>query len=330
MPTHIVISVDTEEEGLWGGHYQSSGHTTENLKGLARFQATCESMGVAPTYLIDAPVLDNHQAVVNLRSWSIGSRCEIGSHCHPWCNPPITEECSSTETSYVCNLPAEVQHQKLAWLTNRIGDTFGQRPSSYRAGRYGFDGTSAQVLNELGYRVDSSVLPLHDYRSQHGPDFRASNRFPHPLFDSPSQLVELPITSGFTGRGYNMQRRLWTELRKSPWARLRLAGIADRLGIARRVKLSPEGTRLSDLRRLVDRAVGDGLPVLVLMLHSSSLVAGFSPYAKDDAMLEKLYQRLTGIVRYAMEEHRAVPMTLTAAATSLFHDTPPKSTSTKP
>ncbi len=54
---------------------------------------------------------------------------------------------------------------------------FEKPPTSYRAGRYGFDLTSAEILADLGYIVDSSVLPLHDYRRKKGPDFMMAEAF---------------------------------------------------------------------------------------------------------------------------------------------------------
>lgn len=299
----FIISVDTEEEGL-------------NLRGLPRFQALCEQLGVPPTYLIDAPVLENAAAIANLRQWQTAGRCEVGSHCHPWCNPPIAAAPLRPADTFLSNLPLELQREKLGWLTARIADALGQPPTSYRAGRYGFNQTSAQVLLELGYLVDSSVLPLYDYRPQGGPDFRDSRREPHRLHCAVvgRDLLEIPVTAGFTAPGYRRRRAVWSRVRERPWKHLRGAAIADRLGIARRVKLSPEGTRLADLIALVDASVKDGIETMVLMLHSSSLVAGFSPYARDNAMLESLYDRLAGVVRYATSEYGFYGTTLTEAA----------------
>lgn len=321
----LVVSVDTEEEGLWGGQYQVRGNTTENLRGLPRFQAVCEQLGVPPTYLIDAPVLDDAAAISHLRRWQDAGQCEVGSHCHPWCNPPFDPGPLRSVDTFLCNLPIDLQREKLRWLTERIADAVGRSPTSYRAGRYGFDSSSAELLLELGYRVDSSVLPMYDYSGQGGPDYRLCRRQPHHLgsVDAEQTLIEIPITAGFTAAGYSRRRAIWSRLRQRPWNRFHGAGIADRLGIARRVKLSPEGSRLTDLIALVDASVQDGLKTLVLMLHSSSLVAGLSPYARDQAMLDKLYDRLTGVVQYATSEFGFQGTTLTGAANSMlapFHE----------
>ncbi len=320
----IVVSVDTEEEGRWGCDYSTSDNPTQNLRGLSRFQALCEKHGVAPTYLIDAPVLLDQAAIAELSTWQEAERCEVGAHCHPWCNPPIVSQLPLEAETFLCNLPVELQFEKLKWLTDHISNCFGKSPTSYRAGRYGFSAeTTAPILAELGYAVDSSVLPMFEYRRVQGPDFRFASRDPVFIVQSTqSRILELPITSGFTKSGYRLRRWLWIATRRQPWKFLKLAGIADSLGFARRLKLSPEGTSIAELRGLVDACLKDGLSTLVLMLHSSSLAAGFSPYAKNAEALEKLYARLDAILRYAIDQHGCQPVTLTAAAKHIAACTP--------
>jgi len=316
---YLVVSVDTEEEGLWGGNYRVSGNTTRNLRGLARFQDCCERLSVPPTYLIDAPVIYDAEAIALMRRWQDAGRCEVGSHCHPWCNPPLATSAPTSAETYLCNLPVEVQYEKLKWLTDRIADAVGRVPTSYRAGRYGFGPSSAGILEQLGYQVDSSVLPLHEYLSKGGPDFREASRHPFRYFgnDDERHLLEIPVTAGFTRHGYEWQRKLWIALRAKPWRRMRLAGVADYMGIGRRVKLSPEGTRLNDLKRLIDTCYRDGLDTLVLMLHSSSLVAGLSPYATDAAQLDSFYTRLSQMIKHATIQYGYRPVTLTQCAAEL-------------
>lgn len=315
-PGQLIVSVDTEEEGLWGGVYTVHNNKTDNLRGLNRFQSLCERWRMPPTYLIDAPVLDDGIAVAQLKAWQDAGVCEVGAHCHPWCNPPIVSQSPNEFDTFLCNLPRELQFEKLNWLTCQISERFERPPTSYRAGRYGFDLTSAEILADLGYVVDSSVLPLHDYRSKKGPDFMMAQRVCYQLFSNTShrKLIEFPVTAGFTRAGYKWRRQYWQWSRRSPWKMMRIAGLLDRLGIARRVKLSPEGTRLDDLEKLIDAVKQDGVETLVLMLHSSSLVKGLSPYARDDNMLEQLYTRLEGALRCAIDVHGFRPATLTQAA----------------
>lgn len=312
----LVVSVDTEEEGLWNGVYPVRKNSTANLRGLARFQALCERHEIPPTYLVTAPVLDDQQAVADLSNWQQQSRCEVGTHCHPWCNPPITSEQVPREESYLSNLPRQQQFDKLTWLTEAIADRMSVRPTSFRAGRYGFSEVTAECLMRLGYVVDSSHLPLFAYPEDGGPDYRMHARRPHRLVDASTQrsLIEIPVTTGFTRAGYERRRRIYQQARRPHARKFRLAGIADRLGIARRVKLSPEGNSVRDLQHLMSAAVQDGLHTLVLMLHSSSLVAGCSPYSSTEIHLEDFLGRLEKCLQFARTEFNAQGVTLTQAA----------------
>ncbi len=309
----ISVTVDTEEEGLWGGDYPVRNCTTENLRGLARFQSLCEKYSIPPTYLIDAPVLEDELAVKQLRSWQDSRLCEVGTHCHPWCNPPLVSGTVSESASYLCNLPVELQYQKLEWLTQRISDVIGRRPTSYRAGRYGFNATSIAPLDQLGYAVDSSILPGYDYSKCHGPDFSALDRFPSRLQceHGGHSIIEFPITTGFTRSNFYGLRRHLRRLVETPLGRVtKLASISNRLGLSRHVKLSPEGTTLGELQGLVQSSLSSGVRYLVLMLHSTSLLPGFSPYAKDVAAVEALYERMERIFEYATKSFECEGCTL--------------------
>ncbi|MCA9246776.1 MAG: polysaccharide deacetylase family protein [Planctomycetales bacterium] len=304
----LVVTVDTEEEGLWGGEYRREGNTVENIRGVPRFQQICDSLGVRPTYLVDTPVAASDEAVAILRPLQDEGRAEIGAHLHPWCAPPFDEPLGS-ENSYQCNLPVSLQREKLHNLTGLITKQFGSRPVSFRAGRYGLDVAGARLLEELGYRVDSSVVPFYDYAPQHGPDFRDAPHTPYHVGHASlcqrgeaSSILEVPVSTGYTRGEFNVRSR-WRAWAASPALRpLHMVGILDRLGLARRVKFSPEQASAAEMRRLVDAYVRQRAPVMVMMLHSSSLSAGHSPYAADAAALEKLLGAMTETIKYCCEE----------------------------
>jgi hypothetical protein len=316
----ICVTVDTEEEGLWGGSFPVRNCTTENLRGLERFQNLCDKYSLPPTYLIDAPVLEDRRAVNDLKEWMLQGRCELGAHTHPWCNPPIVLENVSNRDSFFCNLPNDLQFEKLKWLTDRITDVFDQPPRTYRAGRYGFSTASIPHLCQLGYVLDSSVLPFFDYSAEDGPDYRQSARHPQLISDpvSKQSIWELPVSTGFSSPGfYSLRKRLWRCIGGPLGRKTKLAGLGVRFGLTRHLKLSPEGTELKELKGLVDGLVRDGINHLVLMLHSTSLMPGFSPYCKTPEALENLYDRLEKTLQHAIEHHHFQGAALLDVATDL-------------
>ena len=75
------------------------------------------------------------------------------------------------------------------------------------------------------------------------------------------------------------------------WMRpLRLAGIASRLHLLRRVMLSPELSSPRDMLRLAKHLVAHGMTHLDLTLHSPSLRPGLSPYARSRRDADRLLE----------------------------------------
>lgn len=320
VPPRLLVTVDTEEEGLWGGQYRPTGNTVQNIAGVPRFQEVCERHGVRPVYLATAPVIDDDRAAAILGEIHAQGRCEIGAHLHPWCTPPL-EDPAGRAYSFMCNLPVELQRRKLAWLTERIETRFGQRPRSFRAGRYGLDMTGARVLAELGYAVDSSVIAFSDFSGERGPDFSAAPFTPYYLDGEdlcrPHRqgcLLEVPVCVGFNRRNFAAAWRLRRAAMRTPWRQLRAVGVVDRLGLAKRIKLSPEQASAGEMIQLVEAALAQGVPALVMLLHSSSLVPGYSPYVADARRLEEFLADLDQTLAHCVVRRGLTPATLSELA----------------
>lgn len=325
MKPCLIVTVDTEEEGLWGGQYRRSGNSVNNIRGIPRFQELCDRFGVKPTYLVDAPVVEDDAAVELLRAIQDDGRAEIGAHVHPWCNPPFEEEISP-RNSYLCNLPEPLQRAKLTWLTERIEQRFGRRPTSFRAGRYGLDIVGARILHELGYIVDSSVIPFTDYSADGGPNFE---RAPHtPYFVDGDDLcrphdagflLEVPVSVGFNRRNFARAQAVRQAARR-PWIRpLHAEGLLDRLGIVRRIKFSPEQASATQMKRLADAYFAVGAPALVMMFHSSSLMANCSPYVPTPMASHRFHTNMHEVFAYWGEKGKTATSTLTEFATELWN-----------
>ncbi len=320
--TNLIVTVDTEEEGLWGGEYRRTGNTVENIRGVPRFQELCDRWGIQPVYLVDAPVVDSDDAVGTLRPIHDDGRCEIGTHVHPWCNLPFEEEINEVN-SYLSNLPESLQRRKIEWLTDRIESRFGHRPTSFRAGRYGLDIVGARILADLGYVVDSSVIPFTDY-SPNGPDFGEASYDPYFVGDcflegtsNSSGLLEVPVTVGFNRVDFRRADMLRRIAGRTPLRQMRCVGILDRLGVVQRIKLSPEQASAEQMKRLLSVRVRQGAPCVVLMLHSSSLVTTLSPYVPNHRALEQLYETLNQVFSYAIGDLMLTGATLTTFGNKL-------------
>jgi hypothetical protein len=303
-PPALLVTIDTEEEGLWRGSYRKSGNTVANLRGIPWFQTLCDSLEILPTYLVDSPVVADPDGSDLLRAYQQEGRAEVGAHLHPWCTAPFEEEVCP-RNSWLQNLPQDLQRRKLQTLTDEITRVFGRPPTSFRAGRYGLGTFAATVLAEMGYLVDSSVIPFTNYSGQAGPDYSAADWKPYRVSpanllaaDPAGRLLELPVSVGFNSNDF---QRTWSRHRRFATGlprHLKLNGVLDRLRIGQRIKLSPEQASTGEMQTLIRRSLRQGAECLVLMFHSSSLVEGLSPYVSDSERFEQFRQRLTEILTY--------------------------------
>ena len=282
--TRFCVTVDTEETFDWDGPFSRVEHHLGALPTLAEGQGYFARAGVVPTYFVDYPVARNFAAIDALGQAAADGAAEIGTHLHPWVTPPYVEDVNR-HNSYVGNLPHETESAKLDSVTTAIERAFGRRPTSYRAGRYGIGPNTAAILHAAGYRIDSSVRPLFDYRNEGGPDFSDATSLPY-WFGPDDSLLELPLGCAYTG---------WAGRRFRPWlfSKLngtgRLQGLAARSRLLTRVPLTPEGTPPDLACAAIDRLQEDGAPVLVMSFHSPSLAIGHSPYVRTAADLKRFY-----------------------------------------
>jgi peptidoglycan/xylan/chitin deacetylase (PgdA/CDA1 family) len=316
----FVVTIDTEEEGLWSGSFRERGNSCENIKELPHVQAIFEKHGVVATYLVDYPVVTDPAAIAVLESFRGGAGIEIGAHLHPWCNPPFSalpEELAASEArTFAHRLPVEIQRDKLRALRDRIAEVFQRPPTSYRAGRWGFDATTIPLLEELGFTVDSSVFPLSWERVEGGPDFSGARLEPYRLSRNDacragdSAVIEVPATGIVTGAFGALVERLVRPLGPRPGMRRVLEALGYR-------SLRPELWGSEDLRRVADAVHRRGAPVFNLMFHSSACQPGATPYVRTHEDRERFCARIDDIVGYVMARYGARPVGLSSVPSHL-------------
>lgn len=281
----LLVVVDTEEEFDWSKPHSRSEIGVDNVKHQGRAQTILERYGVRPTYVVDYPVASQEAGYQALREWLADGRCGIGAHLHPWVNPPFEEELSA-RNSYPSNLPAELEKAKLLRLTETIETNFGHRPIVYRAGRYGLGPATGGILEELGYEIDTSVVPLTSFGDDGGPDFTAFDVDPF-WFGPSRRVLELPLTVAWHGRLRGYGKTLYPWLTSETGMRLHLPGVFAHLRLLERIRLTPEGANFADLKRVTNTMLASGSRFFVLSYHSPSIVPGNTPYVRNEPELRK-------------------------------------------
>lgn len=280
-PPCLLVLADAEEAFDWGKPFSRAATDVSSMARQLDAHRIYDRYGVRPTYLVDYPVAIQDAGRAPLRDLLADRRCDVGAQLHPWVNPPYTEEVT-TWNSFNGNLPVELEHAKLTRLCAAIGEAFGTPPRIYRAGRYGVGARTAEMLLDLGFQADSSTMPRWNYAHEGGPDYLdASSRLY--WLDRACQLLEIPNSAAFVGRlagldgGSGRAAALFHPLSE----RLGLTGTAARLGLLERIKLTPEGTRPDEAKRLIRAMLATGHRTFVVSYHTSSLQPGNTPYVRS-------------------------------------------------
>jgi hypothetical protein len=194
----------------------------------------------------------------------------------------------------------------------------GDRPVSYRSGRYGFSSDHVALLERAGYQVDSSVAPLFFEGHKGGPDFADAPLTPyrlaydHPTRPGSSAVLELPVSCALN--------RHWPRALQLAWARApkpyTTKRVLKRLGIVHPVWLRPSYSSLEEMTTLARRLASRGVPLLNVIFHSSEAIVGGSPYNRTPGELEAFLERLDRFLAFAVDDLGAVPLTFREFAAS--------------
>ena len=281
----LAVVVHTEEEFDWGKPHDRSATTVEHMRHIGRAQAIFDEFGIVPNYVIDYPIASQELAIAPLKEYADSGRALIGAHLHPWVSPPHEEQVNAFN-SYPGNLPRALEAEKLRLLSEQIHRSFGRRPLTYLAGRYGFGPNTAEILDELGYEVDISPAVPIDFSADGGPDYSAFSSHPF-WFGTRRRLLGLPGTGGYVGRLRGGGTPLYRRLTSPAMKRARVAGLVARLRLLERIRLSPEDYDEPEMRRLTDTLLDDGVRVFVFSFHSPSVMPGGTPYVRSSDDLER-------------------------------------------
>jgi peptidoglycan/xylan/chitin deacetylase (PgdA/CDA1 family) len=306
---YLLVGIDTEGDNQWDAAARLN-QRFENIYALPRLHALFARHGVRPTYVITYPVARDPAAAEVLRGLKRGGDCEIGAHHHVWETPPFTED-DVRRHDYAANLPLGTFEAQLASLTDAIAEAVGERPVSYRSGRFGFSASHVAALEARGYRVESSVAPLFYEAHKHGPDFVEAPLGPYFLaYDSATRpgtsgVLEIPVSAALNRR---MPKRLQYLYARAPRPYM-TKRVLRKLGVAHVRWLRPSYSSLDDMIGLARDLASSGEPVLNLLFHSSEAIVGGSPYNRTDAELTAFCDRLERFFDFARTSLNATPAT---------------------
>jgi hypothetical protein len=286
-----TIVIDAEEDFDWAAPMRGTEYSVACMRCVTELRPLLSASGIVPTYMLTYPILDDAHIVSLLRRQYASGQCELGVHLHSWVTPPF-DDSDGPAQSYLSNLPAAAQEQKLLTIIAKFRDCFGIDPVMFRAGRYGFNRATAAMLEAHGFAIDTSLAPRTDFSPDGGPDFTAFGSEPF-WFGRDRALLEAPLCRGVVGWSGRLAPSLYRAgARHFPDSRL-IPAVLGRLRCAERITVSPEGNDEGAMIRFIRRRRRLGQSVFSLSFHSSSLAAGRNPYVRSQADLHFFYDRLS-------------------------------------
>lgn len=302
QPARLITMVDAEEAFDWSRPFSREARDVTSMRSQHLAHRVFERHGVVPVYLTDFPVVEQDDGRAPLREFLRGGHCEMGAQLHPWVTPPFTEAVHQAN-SFAGNLPVPTELAKARMLTDALGEAFGQHPLIYRTGRFGVGPRTADILKHLGYAADSSVAPCWPpAMARNDPEAWATGHAPY-WVDRERTLMEIPVSAGLVGHLSGRVGRHIAPLLFRPGAEhLRLPGLAARLGLLERIRLTPEGMTLDEAKRLTRALHAAGQRVFVLTYHSPSLAPGNTPYVRTPKDRDAFLDWLDGYYSFFREE----------------------------
>jgi peptidoglycan/xylan/chitin deacetylase (PgdA/CDA1 family) len=242
--------------------------------------------------------------------------CEIGAHLHPWVTPPVEEDIHEHNTHAV-NLPTDLVRRKIRNLTHKLEEEFGERPLTFRSGRWGVNEVLLKMLLEEGYQTDSSIHPFYAdsiFSYYHAPE---TPYWPD-LSDciqkgTQREIFEIPVTSGFNRPYFRMCHNIHHVCSAKPWNIFHGIGILWHLNIMRKLQLSPELADASNMIALMDACLKRGHRIIHMFFHSSSLLPGGSPYVSNEDDEHAFYRKIADVITYLKTHVEVEFCTLTEA-----------------
>ena len=295
MSVYLCISIDCECDKGPGWRLQKPLAFSGIAQGIGqRLQPLFRRYRMKPTYLLSPEIMHDPQSVETLAR--LAGEAELGTHLHGELAGPGAFEPDVTSV-FQRDYDRETERQKLQALTELFRDAFGRAPRSFRAGRFGIGANSLELLQELGYRVDSSVTPHKDWTRAGAPglSFRRAPTQPYwPVLNAPERraekpgpLMEVPVTIRPSALGLVP---LIGHMAEPRWLRPTRGSVERLIAVAR-----------DELRQI--REEDKNRPVLLnCMFHNVEVVPGASPYAQTETQVDAIMTRLAGLLAWAERE----------------------------
>ncbi|MDR2055085.1 MAG: glycosyl transferase family 1 [Desulfovibrio sp.] len=309
----LAVSLDAEEEGLFAGRYAHRDPPVANTACLARL-APLMALPLRLTLFCAYSVFDNPRARADLGAFLDKFRdgVEIGAHLHHWNTPPLPVDPPAFAADVsTAGIPENVLAAKLANLLAAAGDFCGERPASFRMGRWDIRRTHWPLLARAGIACDASVRPLHG--PLRGPDHFAAPAGPYRIPAAGTSIFEVPLT--VTPLFRFLPRLLERLPARAPGNPALLArATLNKWGA---LALLPVHHPLWLMQHVTRLFVARGGTVLSLTWHSSEMMPGGAPRMSDAAAVDGLLHKIYRYIQWVYKNFSARACTMRELAAEM-------------
>jgi hypothetical protein len=303
----FCLTVDAESDDCW---LSAERIELDNFREIPRFQRLCEEYQIIPTYLLTYEYATYKPAIKFFRQKLDENKCEVGLHLHTWSTPPYENEKNRVDLpwlyAYQYELPDDLFKQKADLLFDTINENFGICPASHRAGRWGIDQRTVKWLISKGFIADTSIVPLNSYRKERGvssggPCFLSLPHTPYlwsvnlEADDVNASILEIPVTVEIPKKF--IFRLLASWMQKGLPGKYIASYIFKKLGGGIILRPNP-AYPIEVLLQVARAAIRADFPVVNLMLHSSELALGSSPFTRTMFDHQRVWSHLGEIFNY--------------------------------
>ncbi len=287
---YLVVSLDVEEEGLFGGNYARRGYTTTNTAALEHLVPLCR-IGVRPTLFCAYSVLTDTSSRDRLARLCEDHGVELGAHLHHWNTPPLSLQGNDSSLPDIttevpaAGVPPDLLAEKLFTLMKAGQSIQGTQMISFRMGRWDAQHSLWPLLAQAGVLVDASVRPLHCGSTPlAGPDHFDAPNIPYWIPTPKGNLFEVPLTVT------PLFQKLPALLRRIPAK----AGIQIRASLRHWgvMALLPVYHPLWAMKFVTSLYLARGGQVLSLTWHSSEMMPGCTPHLPDNDAVQCLLRKI--------------------------------------
>lgn len=317
MKIYFLVTIDTEcdKRHDWSIRYPFE---FRNIMEAVpeRLQPLFNKYGVKPTYLLSPEIIANQACVKVLKG--LEGVYELGTHLHGEYIEPHSNWFAPHTDEFQADYTYEIEHEKLKNLTKLFQDTFGYTPASFRAGRFGLGPHTLRILQQLGYKVDSSIYPFsiiqtikHNFNYYY---FPVKAYYPD-LADYSHTSVERTILHVPLTVHNRLFQRLPRSLGKVLSQSSLTTGILKKIAGRSTVKtfsLRPSTNSFDQMKKVVLAHINlhnEDEPVFLnMMFHSNELVEGCSPYPQTQDEVQALLDRIGELLTFVKDKVNFITM----------------------